>query len=129
MVAAEEFRRFSGDEKIGFMQETQIPYYRDNGYPKTQAYVLFWLGYEYREKGEYEKAIRCYEETMKLLTPSDVYYANAKAAIKGEKRSIAASKNPEILSFDPDVTGEVYKKTTESSFSGNSPGTAVRRKR
>lgn len=122
MVAAEEFRRFSGDEKIGFMQETQIPYYRDNGYPKTQAYVLFWLGYEYREKGEYEKAIRCYEETMKLLTPSDVYYANAKAAIKGEKRSIAASKNPEILSFDPDVTGEVYKKNDGKLFLWEQPG-------
>ena len=31
MVAAEEFGRFSGDEKIRYMHETQIPYYRDNG--------------------------------------------------------------------------------------------------
>ena len=47
---------------------------------------------------------------MNILTPSDVYYANAKSAIEGEKRSIAAEKNPEVIRYNPDVSGEVYKK-------------------
>ncbi len=80
-VAGEEYNKYSGEERIRFMRETQIPYYREGGYPKTLAYIWFWLGYEYREKGEYEEAIRCYEQVMNILTPSDVYYANAKSAI------------------------------------------------
>ena len=81
MIANEEYNKYSGEERIRFMRETQIPYYREGGYPKTLAYIWFWLGYEYREKGEYEEAIRCYEQVMNILTPSDVYYANAKSAI------------------------------------------------
>lgn len=91
-VACEEYNKYSGEERIRFMRETQIPYYREGGYPKTLAYIWFWLGYKYREKKEYEEAIRCYEQVMNILTPSDVYYANAKSAIEGEKRSIAAEK-------------------------------------
>ena len=45
-VACEEYKKYSGEERIRFMRETQIPYYRDGGYPKTLAYVWFWLGYE-----------------------------------------------------------------------------------
>lgn len=121
-IAAEEHDKFSGDEKIRFMRETQIPHYRDDGYPKTLAYVWFWLGYEYHERGEYEEAIRCYEQVMKLLTPSDVYYANAKSAIEGEKRSIAASKDPQVTRFLCEVTGEVYKKVGNKLYFWKQPG-------
>ena len=120
--AADERDEFSGDEKIKFMRETQIPYYRDSGYPRTLASVWFWLGYEYRKKGEYEEAIRCYEETMKILTPSDVYYANAKAAIEGEKRSIAASKDQEVIRFGLRATGEVFKKVGGKLYFWEQPG-------
>lgn len=118
-LVAKEHDELSGDEKIKFMRETQIPYYRDNGYPRTLAYVWFWLGYEYRERGEYEEAIRCYGETLKLLTPSDVYYAFAKAAIEGEKRSIAASGNPKVLRC---ASCEVLKKIEEKLYFWSQPG-------
>lgn len=104
------------------MRETQIPYYREGGYPKTLAYIWFWLGYKYRERGEYEEAIRCYEQVMNILTPSDVYYANAKSAIEGEKRSIAAEKNPDVIRYNPDVSGEVYKKIDGKLYFWQQPG-------
>lgn len=110
MISGIEHDKYSGDGKIRFMRETQIPYYREGGYPKTLAYVWFWLGYEYRERKEYEEAIRCYEQVMDILTPSDVYYANAKSAIEGEKRSIAAEKKPDVIRYNVRVTGEVYRK-------------------
>ncbi len=121
-VACEEYNKYSGEERIRFMRETQIPYYREGGYPKTLAYIWFWLGYEYRKKGEYEEAIRCYEQVMNILTPSDVYYANAKSAIEGEKRSIAAEKNPEVIRYNPDVSGEVYKKIDGKLYLWQLPG-------
>lgn len=121
-VAGEEYNKYSGEERIRFMRETQIPYYREGGYPKTLAYIWFWLGYEYREKGEYEEAIRCYEQVMNILTPSDVYYANAKSAIEGEKRSIAAEKNSEVIRYNFDVTGEVYRKIDGKLYFWQQPG-------
>lgn len=121
-VAYMEHEKYSGEERIRFMRETQIPYYREGGYPKTLAYIWFWLGYEYRKKGEYEEAIRCYEQVMNILTPSDVYYANAKSAIEGEKRSIAAEKNPEVIRYNPDVSGEVYKKIDGKLYFWQQPG-------
>lgn len=121
-VACEEYNKYSGEERIRFMRETQIPYYREGGYPKTLAYIWFWLGYEYREKGEYEEAIRCYEQVVDILTPSDVYYANAKSAIEGEKRSIAAEKNPEIIHYNAGVFGEVYRKIDGKLYFWQQPG-------
>ena len=121
-VAYVEREKYSGEEKIRFMRETQIPYYREGGYPKTLAYIWFWLGYEYREKGEYEEAIRCYEQVVDILTPSDVYYANAKSAIEGEKRSIAAEKNPEVIRYNFNVTGEVYRKIDGKLYFWAQPG-------
>lgn len=121
-VACEEYNKYSGEERIRFMRETQIPYYREGGYPKTLAYIWFWLGYEYREKGEYEEAIRCYEQVMDILTPSDVYYANAKSAIEGEKRSIAAEKKPDVIRYNFDVTGEVYRKIDGKLYFWQQPG-------
>ena len=121
-VACEEYNKYSGEERIRFMRETQIPYYREGGYPKTLAYVWFWLGYEYRERKEYEEAIHCYEQVMDILTPSDVYYANAKSAIEGEKRSIAAEKNPDVIRYNFDVTGEVYRKIDGKLYFWQQPG-------
>lgn len=121
-VAYMEHEKYSGEERIRFMRETQIPYYREGGYPKTLAYIWFWLGYEYRKKGEYEEAIRCYEQVMNILTPSDVYYANAKSAIEGEKRSIASEKNHDVIRYNAGVTGEVYRKINGKLYFWEQPG-------
>ena len=72
-VALHESDKLSGDEKIDFILNKQIPYYRENGYPKTLAYLWFWLGYEYREIDKTEKAIGCFKEVMSTVPPTDVY--------------------------------------------------------
>ena len=124
-VACEEYNKYSGEERIRFMRETQIPYYREGGYPKTLAYVWFWLGYEYREKGEYEEAIRCYEQVMDILTPSDVYYANAKSAIEGKS---ALSLPKKILMSSVTISmspARFTEKSTANYTSGSNPDTTI----
>lgn len=121
-VAAREYERYSGDERVSFMRETQIPYYRLNGYTTTLAHIIFWLGYEYRKRGEYEEAINCYEQVMEILSPSDVYFANAKAAIEGERLSLAASKRSSVKKFQPEVTGAVYKRIGNRLYFWEQPG-------
>lgn len=121
-VAGREHNRFSGDEKIDFMKHTQIPYYREQGYPQTLAYVLFWLGFEYRCKKEYEEAIRCYEQVLTAVPPTDVYYANAKAAIEGEKLSIKAQNDSSVLRHHTEVTGEIYKRIGNKLYLWLQPG-------
>jgi len=122
MVAACEQDAVPDGERIGFMRDTQIPRYRDGGYPKTLAWVWFWLGYEYREKGEYGEAIRCCEQVTKLLAPSDAYYACAMAAIEGGKRESAAAKDPGVLRSALCVTGEVFKKIGGKLYFWEQPG-------
>lgn len=121
-VAENEFSGFYGEEKIKFMRETQIPYYRENGYTRTLAYVTFWLGFEYRSIGNYEEAIRLYEQVMAILTPKDVYYANAKAAIEGERLSIEASEDSAAVDFSPHVTGEHYRRIGNRLYFWEQPG-------
>lgn len=122
MVANNEHNRLSGDEKIDFMKNTQIPYYRERGYPKTLAYVLFWLGFEYHEKGEDEEAIRYFRQVLTVVPPSDVYYANAKAAIDEVTRMMQLSKDGSTSKYFGDVTGEVYKQMDDKLYFWSQPG-------
>ncbi len=122
VIAGAEHNRLSGDEKIDFMRNTQIPYYREKGYPKTVAYVLFWLGVAYRCKNEREKAIRCYEQVLTTVPPTDVYYATAKAAMEGEKLSVKAKNDSSVLYHHAEVTGEIYKRVGNKLYLWIQPG-------
>jgi tetratricopeptide (TPR) repeat protein len=106
-IMYEEHDKYEGREKINYMQNTQIPYLEQNGFRKSLGYVLFWMGYAYRSLGEYEKAIEVYRRVMEVLESSDVYYANAKAAIYGEGRLIEALKSNKNKHF-VSPTGELF---------------------
>ncbi len=123
-VASHEFNKLSGDEKIDFILNKQIPYYRENGYPKTLAYLWFWLGYEYRKIDKTEKAIDCFKEVMSTVPPTDVYYANAKSAIGVEERYLKAKAENagERHRCSWDTTGELYKISGNNIFFWEQPG-------
>ncbi len=121
-VAGIEQDDYRGDERLHFMRDVQIPYYRQEGYPRTLAYVTFWVGYEYHERKNCEEAIRYYEEVLRIVPPSDAYYACAKAAIAGERRAIEASRDRTIEDFCAEITGEVYKKIDGPWYFWTQPG-------
>ncbi len=81
LIAAEDYEKYEGEERIAYMRDTQIPYYETNGYPQTTAHLWFWLGYEYYKKKDYTLALEAFESVLRYLPTDDVYYANAKAAI------------------------------------------------
>lgn len=84
-VAAREHDKLSGKDKREFMLNTQIPELEKMGFIKARAYVWFWLGREYFWVGKYAEGYEAMEKVLSLLTPKDVYYANALAAIAGHK--------------------------------------------
>ncbi len=121
-VAYKDRSNLDGQEKIDFMEKKQIPYYREHNFPKTLACVIFWLGHEYCSIGNYEKGIECYKEVMKILSPADVYYANAKSAIDGESRAMEAKKDNSVINTHVSVTGEVYKTVGNRLYFWEQPG-------
>lgn len=131
-VASREWKKYRGSEKTDFMKNVQIPLYREQNYPKTLAYVLFWLGYEYYDKEEYEEAIRCFEEVTETIPAAEVYHANALAAITGIRRLTTARNTGNVLKFNLDATGEVYKRIgnavcflMQPGFGGGNPHNSI----
>ena len=119
-VACREYDKYRGDEKIEFMKNTQIPYYRDNNYPKTLAYVTFWLGCEYYYKHEYAEAIEWFEKVTHIVPGTEVYHANALAAIKVSRRLIESGGEKEHDFIC--AIGERYKRIGNTLYFADMPG-------
>lgn len=79
-VVSRESSNIYGKARIDFIRDKQIPRLEAAGFVKALAHEWFWLAYEYFENGEKEKGDEAYEKVFSLLSPSDFYYAYAKAA-------------------------------------------------
>ena len=121
-ISAIDYEKYSGDEKIAFMKGTQIPYYRENNYPKTLANIHFWLGYEYSKRKQHAAAIECFDETMRIAAPSNAYYANAMAAVECERRAEAAEHDETITGCNYEATGEIYRFIGDKLYFSEQPG-------
>ena len=100
-VLAYENEKLSKQEQL----EKQIPFLEENGFVEALAYQWFWLGYAFSEDEEMEKAFEAFRKVMELLKPSDVYYANAKAAIAFENLTMGKR-----YTSHGTATGEKYRK-------------------
>lgn len=121
-VVCSEHEKLEGQQKIDFMLNTQIPYLTENKYRKSLGYVWFWLGYAYRQNDDIEKALEAFGKVLEILTPSDVYYANALAAIGAEKRVLESKKSPEVIKTFPHPTGEVFRYVGGKLYFWQQPG-------
>ena len=86
MLLGHEQGKLSGKDKIELMRDKQIPRMQENGYKKAEAHLWFWMGRQLFRMGENEKGFEAYQKVLELLSPSDLYYANALVAIEAEKR-------------------------------------------
>ena len=85
IITAED-NKLSGKEKIAFMRDKQIPKLEEGGYTKALGKEWFWLGYEYiNTENDFESGLAAFNKVLEILEPSDVYYANAIAALHIEK--------------------------------------------
>ncbi len=107
-VACLDYEKYDGQEQIDYMANTQIPYYREHEFAKTSAYLTFWLGRFRADLEDHDGAIEAFLAVTEQLTPADVYYANAQAALAVEYATMdIEDRDPNRLSFA--ATGEVYK--------------------
>ncbi|MBQ9544004.1 MAG: RNA polymerase sigma factor [Clostridia bacterium] len=109
-------------DRIEFIKEEQIPYIEKLGMKKTLAYLYFWLGYALMEDKQSNEGLEGFEKVLGMLEPTDVYYANALAAIELEKKRIALglSKNDRRYSFS--ATGEELRKFDSKIYFWKQPG-------
>ncbi len=90
-VVCAEYEKYKGEKRIAYIRDEQIPWLEENGFRKVIAYAWFWLGYYISDsdKKRIPETIDCMKKVIEILTPADVYYANALSAIKYyEARSI-----------------------------------------
>ncbi len=86
-VVCREMKRVSGEERIQLIRGELIPRMEQQNFIKAQGYLHFWLGRELIE-GNKEDGISEYQKTLELLTPADVCYACAQAAIACESADL-----------------------------------------
>ncbi len=124
-VVCYECNKYRGKEKRDFMLDIQIPYLKEKGFLSALGYTWFWLGYEYRCIGQYEKAIEAYENVMNILTPDKEYYANAKSAIYCETKMMNATKRDGFKRVGIHATGEKYRFIDGKLYLWTQPGYSV----
>ncbi len=120
-VVCVEYDKYKGAEKLKFMEETQIPWLEENGFTQSLAYAYFWYGYYQRNEGNYEKCMESYKKVLELLTPDNVYYANALAAIELEEKLHGLGKIEDGM-YSAGATGEVYKYIDGKLYFWTQPG-------
>ena len=74
-ITTVEDSKLSGDAKINFMLDKQIPRLEMNGFVKALAREWLWLGRTYCVEEKYDKALEAIEKSEKLLDDSDAYSA------------------------------------------------------
>ena len=96
--------KFHGREKLDFMRDTQIPQLEKDGYVHALGYVWFWLGVYSFENGQEGDMIPCWKKVLEILSPDDVYYANAAAAIR-----FAENRPDDYRKYRSGACGERYR--------------------
>ena len=120
-VAAHEYGKYKGDERLAFMRDTLIPELTAKGFRKATAYVWFWYGTWSLDKDNFDQAIEAYETALSLLKPTDVYYANAKSALAVVPQYREWHKKAPSRMH---ATGEVYRYVDGKLYFWSQPGFA-----
>ena len=111
--------KFQGEEKLNFMRNTQIPQLEKDGYVHALGYAWFWLGRYTGDVGNREEMFFCWKKVLEILTPEDVYYANALSAIHLEE-TVQDTKS--FKRYRGGATGERYRYIDGKLYFDTQPG-------
>ncbi len=123
MIVRERWENLNDEDTIKAMLET-IAEFDSQKYPKTVAYIWFWLGRNYIYKNKPDFALEAFEKVLSIVPPSNVYYANAKAAIILTEKLLQEA-NPNMIGYD--VCGEVYRYIGGKLYFWTQPGFSCHR--
>ncbi|MBQ8641152.1 MAG: sigma-70 family RNA polymerase sigma factor [Clostridia bacterium] len=117
-LLVQDYEKISGKERLDFMRQ-EIAKLEEEGYVQALGYEWFWLGYYSQENGDRDAMFDCYRKVLEVLTPADVYYANALAAIKLEE---SIPDRGQQRTYYGGATGEEYRYEDGKLFFDKQPG-------
>ena len=74
-IVSREDSQVTGEARIEFIRDKQIPRLEQAGFVRAAAREWFWLGCAYLKKGKTEEGNAAMKRVQELLRPFDVYYA------------------------------------------------------
>ena len=120
LVVSVEWKDYQGKERTDFILNTQIPYLTEKGFKRALGYAYFWYGVYSNDEGDEEKLVDSMKRVIEMLSPSDVYYANALAAIEVIERKRLSECD--AGHFGISATGEEYKMIGDRLYLWSQPG-------
>lgn len=110
-VVAREDEKWSGQMRIEFIRDKQIPRLEAGGFTKALAREWFWLGVALLQQKEpdTENGFAAFEKVLSLLTPADFRYAHAKAAIEMHRAYIDRYRTKNIERYMLRACAEEYR--------------------
>ncbi|MBD5116002.1 MAG: hypothetical protein HDT48_00615, partial [Ruminococcaceae bacterium] len=96
-VMGKERNECKWEDRIGFMEDTQVPYLVEKDFRKTLGYLYFWLAHELCSRSQFEKGIGYYKKVLETLKKNEVYYAAALGAVYIEERKLREGVMPRFL--------------------------------
>lgn len=114
--------RLNDDGEIEKMLNVQIPYLEKHGFVKALGYEWFWLGYEYFSKKDFDNGFAAMNKVLEVLTPNDVYYANALAAITVEEKRQKMLSEQKPIAYHINATGEELRYIDGKLYFWSQPG-------
>lgn len=105
-ILTREDEEYSGQKRIEFMRDVQIPALEKAGFVGATAYEIFRLGYRYMMDRKYEESRECLEKAQKLVPASDTVHSLAANALdllgRMEEKFGQADKNSYAVGFGAD---------------------------
>jgi len=118
-LVCHDHEKFHDKEKLDFMRNTQIPQLERDGYVQALGYTWFWLGRYTGDAGNRDEMFSCWKKVLDILSPADVYYANALSAIRLEE----TLQNKETFKkYRCGSTGERYRYIDGKLYFDTQPG-------
>ncbi len=114
-------KNLSPQESLVKIRDENIPYLEKIGFTKTLGAEWFWLGYYYLRMSDHDNALKAFRKVLTVLTPADVYYANALAAIELEEHRVAVSATNE-RQFEYNASAEEIKTINGKRYFWSQPG-------
>lgn len=120
-VVAREMEKLERPERMEFLKNKKIPYFRENGLQKALSFCWFWLGYDYVGENRVDDGIKAYKKVLEISEKDSVYYANAFAAINAEER-ILKSDYKDKSKVGISATAEAFKFVGGKTLFWQQPG-------
>ncbi len=112
-IVMKEDQKWSGDMRIEFIRDKQIPRLEAAGFKKALAREWFWLADAYFKKKVHdaENGFAAYEKVLAILPPSEMYYAMALSAIEMQKQYLSREVKDNNGRYEITAGGDEYRIT------------------